>query len=70
MDDHFSPKIFIECDKDTAHVIGLNLGNNYLYGSINSSSTSSTLCIFKGLIYLITISVPLRSHLELSSFWV
>ncbi|KAJ9685597.1 hypothetical protein PVL29_017582 [Vitis rotundifolia] len=27
-----------ECDKDTGHVIGLNLCSSCLYGSINSSS--------------------------------
>ena len=29
----------VECDKDTGHVIGLDLGSSCLYGSINSSST-------------------------------
>ena len=29
----------IECDKDTGHVIGLDLGSSCLYGSIKSSST-------------------------------
>uniref|UniRef100_F6HHN2 Leucine-rich repeat-containing N-terminal plant-type domain-containing protein n=1 Tax=Vitis vinifera TaxID=29760 RepID=F6HHN2_VITVI len=29
----------VECNKDTGHVIGLDLGSSCLYGSINSSST-------------------------------
>ncbi|KAL7185943.1 hypothetical protein ACSBR2_027823 [Camellia fascicularis] len=29
----------VECDKDSGHVIGLNLSINFLYGSINSSSS-------------------------------
>ncbi|XP_062153044.1 receptor-like protein Cf-9 homolog [Alnus glutinosa] len=29
----------VECDEDTGHVIGLNLGNNCLFGSINSNSS-------------------------------
>ncbi|KAL7250042.1 hypothetical protein ACSBR1_012109 [Camellia fascicularis] len=29
----------VECDQDTGHVIGLDLINNFLHGSINSSSS-------------------------------
>ncbi|XP_062153659.1 receptor-like protein 9DC3 [Alnus glutinosa] len=29
----------VECDEDTGHVIGLDLSNNCLYGSINSNSS-------------------------------
>jgi hypothetical protein len=29
----------VKCDEDIAHVIGLNLSNNCLYGSINSNSS-------------------------------
>ncbi|KAM4098847.1 hypothetical protein ACJW30_07G110100 [Castanea mollissima] len=29
----------VDCDEDTGHVMGLNLTNNCLYGSINSNST-------------------------------
>ncbi|KAK6279708.1 hypothetical protein POUND7_019975, partial [Theobroma cacao] len=29
----------VECDNNTGHVIGLDLGSSYLYGSINSSSS-------------------------------
>ncbi|CBI35193.3 unnamed protein product, partial [Vitis vinifera] len=45
-------------------------GINCLYGSINFSSVffRGALCIFKGLISLMIISITLRSLLELSSF--
>jgi len=29
----------VECDEDTGHVIGLNLSNSCLFGSINSNSS-------------------------------
>ena len=29
----------VGCDKDTGHVISLDLSNSYLYGSINSNSS-------------------------------
>ena len=38
-----------ECDKDTGHVISLNLGSSCLYGSINFSSTFFRLGHLQGL---------------------
>ncbi|KAJ9682390.1 hypothetical protein PVL29_018330 [Vitis rotundifolia] len=61
------PKLQV-CDKDTGHMIGLNLGSSCLYGSINVSSVFFCgTCIFKGLISSMIISITLRSILELCS---
>ena len=39
----------VECDRDTGHVIGLNLGSTCLYGSTNSSSALFHLVHLHGL---------------------
>ena len=48
-----------ECDKDTGHVISLNLGSSRLLVLSTSVAPSSALGIFKGLISLIMISITL-----------